>query len=143
MTGKAIVVASWATLGVFAAVSIPDALGVDAMNAVAATVCLVLFLASIPIWLYAFGLVLVRSARGDDIAVGSWVFLKPSAPADVRRHLLGATGVCILLAFATAWADPFSVLVPMLQLGFAALWGARHGTYPARPTAAIAKGGRR
>jgi hypothetical protein len=128
---------------VFALVAIPDALGVDALDTTAATVSLVLFLASLPLWLYSFGLVLVRSTRGDDIAVGSWVFLAPSAPKDVRRHLLGATAVCVVVAFATAWANPFSVLVPMLHLGFAALWGARHGTYPARRMPAVAKGARR
>ena len=90
------------------------------------------FVASLPIWIYAFGLVLVRSTRGDDIAVASWVFLTPSAPKDVRRHLLGATAVCVVVALATGWANPFGVLVPMLQLGLAALWGARHGVYPAR-----------
>jgi hypothetical protein len=143
VTGQRIVIASWASIAIFTAVAIPDALGVDALDAVAATVSLALFLASLPIWLYAFGLAVVRSGRGDDIAVGSWVFLAPSGPRDVRRHLLGATGVCVVIAFATAWANPFSVLVPMLSLGFAALWGARHGVYPARRTPAGTKGGRR
>jgi hypothetical protein len=132
VTGKAIVVASWVTLGIFAVATIPDAAGLHALNDVATIVSLVLFLVSLPIWLYSFGLVLARSTRGDDIAVGSWVFLKPSAPADVRHHLLGATALCVVIALATAWENPFAVLVPMLQLGFAALWGARHGTYPAR-----------
>jgi hypothetical protein len=141
VTGKAIVVTSWVTLGIFAVVAGLDAVGVSAIDTVANTVSLVLFLVSLPIWLYSFGLALVRSARGDDIAVGSWVFLKPSAPANVRHQLLGATGVCILVAAATAWANPFSVLVPMLQLGFAALWGARYGVYPARK-ATPARGGR-
>jgi len=85
----------------------------------------------------------VRSSRGDDVGVGSWVFLAPSAPKNVRRHLLGATGICVVLALATAWENPFGVLVPMLQLGFAALWGARHGVYPPRRPAAVAKGARR
>jgi hypothetical protein len=143
VTGQRIVVASWVTIALFAAVTIPDALGVDALDTVAATVSLVLFLVSLPIWLYAFGLALVRSTRGDDIAVGSWVFLTPSAPRDVRRHLLGATGVCIVVAAATAWPNPFGVLVPMLSLGFAALWGARHGVYPPRKVPASTKGGRR
>ena len=143
MTGKAIVVASWVSLGIFAAVTIPDAAGWHDLGTVAAVVSLGLFLASLPIWIYAFGLVLVRSTRGDDIAVGSWVFLKPSAPKDVRHHLLGATGVCVVLALATAWENPFAVLVPMLQLGFCALWGARHGVYPARRLPAVAKGVRR
>ncbi len=136
MTGRRIVIASWATLAVFAAVAIPDALGLKAIDTVAAGVSLVWFLASLPVWLYSYFRVLARSARGDDIAVGSWVFLTPSAPRDVRRHLLGGTFVCVVVAVATAWGNPFSVLVPMLTLGFAALWGACHGTYPARKASA-------
>jgi hypothetical protein len=143
VTGKAIVVASWATLAGFAVVAIPDALGLSAFDTLAASVSLVLFLASLPLWIYAFFVVLARSTRGDDIAVASWVFLNPSAPRDVRRQLLGATAICVVVAGATAWADPFSVLVPMLTLGFAALWGARHGVYPHRRTPVPAKGARR
>lgn len=134
--------ASWVTLAVFTLVAGPDAVGLHFMNTPATVTSVTLFLASIPIWLYSFGLVLVRSTRGDDIAVGSWVFLKPSAPKDVRRHLLGASAACVAIALATAWANPFSVLVPMLQLGFAALWGARHGTYPQRRMPAASTGGR-
>jgi hypothetical protein len=149
--GKRIVVASWLTLGMFAIVSVLDAVGVDAFDTVAAALDLGLFLVSLPMWIYAFGLVLVRSTRGDDIAVGSWVFLAGSAPSDVRRHLMGATMASIVVAGATAWANPFAVLVPMLHLGFCALWGARHGTYPPRRdvpaartgAAATTKGGRR
>ncbi len=143
MIGRRIIVLSWVALGCFAVIAIPDALGLHAVDDVAAGVSLALFLGSLPIWLYAFGLVLVRSARGDDIAVASWVFLTGSAPSDVRRHLLGATAASIVIAFATAWANPFSVLVPMFSLGMAALWGARHGTYPARPAQVAVKGGRR
>ena len=50
----------------------------------------------------AFGLALVRSGRGDDIGVGSWVFLAPSAPKEQRRYLLGATGLFLLVS--TWWA---------------------------------------
>jgi hypothetical protein len=142
-SGKAIVVASWSTLAAFAIVAVPFALGVHALKAPAVAVSVAFFLASLPIWIYAFGLALVRSTRGDDIAVASWVFLTPSAPKDIRRHLLGATGVSVVLALATAWANPFTVLVPMLTLGWAALWGARHGVYPARPAPAVVKGARR
>lgn len=143
MTGRNIVVASWATLGVFAIVAVVDAVGLHALNTPATVVSVTLFLVSLPIWIYAFGLALVRSSRGDDIAVASWVFLTPSAPKEIRRHLLGATGVCIVVALATAWANPFSVLVPMLPLGLAAFWGARYGTYPARRPPAVVKGARR
>jgi len=143
VTGKAIVVASWSTLFVFAIVAVGDAAGIHALNTPATVVSVALFVASLPIWIYAFGLALVRSSRGDDIVVGSWVFLTPSAPKEQRRQLLGATGVSIVVALATAWANPFSVLVPMLPLGFAALWGARHGVYPARRQPTVVKGARR
>jgi hypothetical protein len=143
VTGKAIIVASWSTLAVFAVVAIFDAAGLHALNTPATIVSVALFLASLPIWIYSFGLALVRSARGDDIAVASWVFLTPSAPKEQRRHLLGATGVSIVVALATAWANPFSVLVPMLPLGLAAFWGARHGVYPARRASTVLKGARR
>ena len=131
------------TLAIFSTVAIADALGLHALNTAATVVSVTLFLASLPIWIYSFGLALVRSTRGDDIAVASWVFLTPSAPKEIRKHLLGATAVCVVVALATAWANPFSVLVPMLTLGFAALWGARHGEYPARRPPAVVKGARR
>ena len=107
-----------------------------------------LFFVSLPIWIYAFGLALVRSTRGDDIVVSSWVFLTGSAPPEVRRHFFGATAASIVVGLATASANPFGVLVPMLPLGLAALWGARHGTFPPRApratgSARLARGGRR
>ena len=143
MTGKRIVVASWVTLGLFALIGIPDALGLDALGTAAGVYSLALFFASLAIWIYAFAKVLVRSTQGDEIAVASWVFLQGSAPKDVRRHLLGATGVCCVLALAMGWANPLGVLVPMFQLGMAALWGARHGTYPARRLPSATRGVRR
>ena len=59
------VLASWSTLALFAIVAIPDALGVHALNTPATIFSVTLFLASLPIWIYSFGLVLVRSTRGD------------------------------------------------------------------------------
>ncbi|GIU89742.1 MAG: hypothetical protein KatS3mg010_0841 [Acidimicrobiia bacterium] len=132
MTGRPIVVASWASVALFALVAIPDALGVDAFDGASVAVAAVQFLVSLPVWLYAFGLAVVRSARGDDIAVASLFFLSGSAPRDVRRHLLGAVLASIALATATAAANPAGVLVPMLPLGLAGCWAARHGVFPPR-----------
>ncbi len=149
MTGKRIVHASWASLALFGAVSIPDTLGLHALEDATTAVSLALFGIGIAVWLYAFAYAVVRSARGDDIVVASWVFLDGSAPAGVRRHLLGATGVSIVLAAIAAVANPFGVLVPLLPLGLAALWGARHGAFPPRRTPTdtrrrnIARGGAR
>ena len=74
----------------------------------------------------------MRSSRGDDIAVASLFFLQGSAPAAVQKQLLGAFAASIVVAIATAWFNPFAVLVPMLPLGLVGLWGARHGEFPPR-----------
>jgi hypothetical protein len=149
VTGKRIVIASWASLALFTVVAVPNALGLHALDMTTTAVSLLLFGASLVLWLYAFGIAVARSAHGDDIVVSSWVFLSGSAPADVRRHLLGATAASIVVGLATAYTNAFGVLVPMLLLGLAALWGARHGTFPPRRVqratgpAGLAKGGRR
>ena len=132
MPGRSIVWASWAANAVFAVTAIPDALGVDAIENVAIAVALTLFAVSIPVWLYAFGLAIARTGRGDDVVVASLFFLQGSAPRRVQLHLLGSLGVCVVIAAATAAGAPFGVLVPMLPLGLTGLWGARHGTYPPR-----------
>jgi hypothetical protein len=103
-------------------------------------VSLTFFAASLVVWAYAFGLAVVRSARGDDISVPTLFFLSSgAAPAAVRRHLLGSLTVAVVVAVVTVKANPFSALVPMLALGLAGLWSARHGTFPPRR---IARGNR-
>jgi hypothetical protein len=141
--GRKIILASWVTIAIFAAFVIPDAAGLHAFDGVAVGVSLALFLVSLPIWLYAWIVAIARTTRGDDVSVIALFFLVGSAPKDVRRQLLGALAVSILIAAGTAYANPFSVLVPMLPLGFAGLWGARHGVYPSRPAPANTTGGRR
>ena len=123
---------SWAADGLFAVTAVPAALGVDGLDDTAVAVALGLFGVSIPVWVYAFGLAVVRTTRGDDVVVASLFFLQGSAPRRVQLELLGALGVCVLVAAATGAANPFGVLVPMLPLGLIGLWGARHGTYPPR-----------
>jgi hypothetical protein len=124
---------SWATTGVFAAVALAVTLGATSLEGVAIVISLTLFAASLGVWAYAFGLAVVRSSRGDDISVASLFFLSSgAAPAGVRRHLLGSLAVGIVVAIATVKANPFGALVPMLPLGLAGLWAARHGTFPPR-----------
>ena len=55
VTGRSIVVASWATLAVFVVTIVPDAAGLHGLDGVASVTALTLFLASLPIWVYAFG----------------------------------------------------------------------------------------
>ena len=117
---------------VFALTAIPAAVGVDAFDTPAIATALVLFAISIPIWIWGFGLAVVRSARGDDIVVGSMFGTVGDASRCVRFHLFGALGLCVAIAAGTATADPFGVLVPMLPLGLVGLWAARHGSFPPR-----------
>ena len=124
--------ASWAGNVVFLLTAVPAAVGVDALEAAATGVSLVLFAISIPVWAWAFGVAVARSTRGDDIVVANLFMTVGGAPRDVRGHLFGSLVVCVVIAAATAAADPFGVLVPMLPLGFIGLWAARHGTFPPR-----------
>ena len=139
MSGRSIVLASWVTLGLFVVTVVPDAAGLHAFDGLASVVALGLFLVSLPIWCYAFGLAVVRSARGDDVTVGNLFFLAGSAPDDVRRPLLAVVAVSVVVAAATVWANPFAALEPMLPLALLPLWGARHGTFAARPSAAVSR----
>jgi len=124
---------SWLTTGVFTAVAVPVALGASALEGTAIVVSLVLFAASLVVWVYAFGLAVVRSSRGDDITVPALFFLSAgAAPVGVRRQLMGSLAVSVVIAIVTVKANPFSALVPMLALGLAGLWAARHGTFPPR-----------
>jgi hypothetical protein len=140
MKGRWIVVTAVATFAVFFVTIVPDAFGLSAFDDLAAGVALGLFLVSLPIWLVAFGISIVRSARGDDVNVGSLFFLNRAAPGDVRRWMIGVLIASVVVAAATAWANPFSVLEPMLPLALMGLWSARYGTFPARDMAAEAGG---
>ena len=133
MQGRSIIVSSWAANAVFALTAIPFALGVDDVEGVAIATALVLFGFSLVVWVWAFGVAFARSARGEDLAVASLFLTVGGAPVDVRWQLFGAFGACLLVTVATAAADPFGVLVPMLPFGLVGLWAARHGVFPARP----------
>jgi hypothetical protein len=129
---RAIIVASWTGDALFAVTAIPAALGVEVLDGVAIGVALALFAASLVVWGWAFAVALGRTTRGDDVVVASLFLLQGPVPRGVRIQLFGSLAVCLAIAAGTAAGEPFGVLVPMLPLGFAGLWGARHGKYPAR-----------
>jgi hypothetical protein len=139
VNGRNIVLASYVTLGLFVVTIVPDAAGLNAFDNLSTIVALGLFLVSLPIWCYAFGLGLVRSSRGDDVNVSNLFFLTGSAPADVRRPLIAVAVVSVVIGFATAWANAFAVLEPMFPLALLPLWAARYGVFPARPTTAVSR----
>jgi hypothetical protein len=138
VTGVRIIVASWACDALFAVTAIPAAAGADAFDTAATATALALFFASLVVWGWAFAIAVARSARGDDIVVANLFGSVGGAPRDVRFHLFGALGACLLVTIGTAGAEPFGVLVPMLPLGFVGLWAARHGTFPRRASSGAA-----
>ena len=130
--GRSIVVAAWVTFALFAVTIVPDAARLHGLDNVAAGVALSFFVVSVPLWLYAFGVGVMRQARGENVTVGGLFFLTGSAPANVRKQLLGALVVSLVLAAATAWANAFAVLEPMLPFALVGLWSARHGEFGER-----------
>ena len=132
--GRAIVVFGWIANAVFAATAIPAAITrEDSIEAIAIAVALLLFFVAIGAFAYAFAIAVARSTRGDNVAVANLFFLEGSAPRHVRREFLVLFLVCLAIAAATAAWEPFGVLVPMLPIGLAGVWAARHGTFPPRP----------
>ena len=139
--GRSIIIGGWVAFALFALTIVPDTAGLHAFDGVSAGVALTCFLVSLPLWLYAFGLGVMRNARGENVGVGNLFFLTGSAPVHVRRQLMGVLVLSVLLAGATAWANAFAVLEPMLPFALAGLWGARHGEFAARDAAAGAPSG--
>jgi hypothetical protein len=131
--GRAILRSGWIANALFAATAIPAAVvGGSVLDIVAIAVALGLFLIACGAFLYAFSVGVARSARGDNVAVANLFFLQGSAPRDVRRAFLAMFVVCLAIALGTIVWEPFGVLVPMLPLGLAGVWAARHGTFPPR-----------
>ena len=126
----------WATL-VFAVVSVAAAIAPDPLEYVAVPVDLVLFVAGCSAFLWAYAVAIGRS-RYDDLTMAGVFFLSDRvAPARVTRAFRLLLAAQIVVAVATAAARPFTalafgVLVPVLGLGLMALWGARHGSFPAK-----------
>ena len=130
--GRRILVCSWVNFGVTAIVTILFALGVASLEFVVAGVCLASMAFALGVWVVAFAQALARTTRGDDVAVSNWVFLAGSAPRTVQRQFMLSALLTFVLTAATTAANPFVWLANLMPLGLSALWGSRHGTFPAR-----------
>lgn len=109
------------------------------LAAPSAAVAVVLFVVGCGAFLWAYAIAIGRS-RTEAIGIGGLYFLAGSGPRSVRRTLLGAFGVQVVAALATASVRPFTsvafgILVPMYGLGLAGLWGARYGCFASHPPA--------
>lgn len=130
------VLASWAGTALFAVAAVAAAVVPDRLAVPVAVLDVVLFAAGIVAFCWAFLRAAGRSRTEELSVAGIWL-LSGSAPAPVRRALLGAFGVEVVVAVATAAARPFTplaygILVPVYGLGLAGVWGASRGSFPAR-----------
>ena len=136
LDGRTIIITSLAGTAVFTAVAIAAAIAPKTLGGTAVVVDLVLFAMGVAAFLSAYAIAIGRS-RFDAIGIGGLYFLVGSAPAAVRRLLLGALAVETVVAFATAGARPFSPAprsaswCPCSASG-SAVGGARYGHFDPR-----------
>lgn len=103
-------------------------------------VSLVAFAAGTAAFLAAYAIAISRS-RHDAIGMGGLYFLAGSAPRRTQVVMLGCWAVQIVVAVVAASLQVFTgvafvLLAPMLGIGLAGLWGARHGEFAPRKQAA-------
>lgn len=130
--------ASWVGTAVFTLTAAAAAIAPSTFDTVALAVAIALFAAGCVVFVWAYFLVAGRS-RTEQIELAQvWFLTAPATPPDVRRSLLVALAVQVVVGLSTAAARPYTslaagVLVPMWGLGLCGLWAARHATFPPRP----------
>lgn len=135
-TSEGTVRATWVATLVFAVTSLAAALA-GPLRPVAATVALACFAVGCGLYLAGYARA-VRRSRLEEISMAALAFLAGgTAPADVRRKLLGATALQVVVAVgAAAWRPftslAFGILAPVLGIGAQAFWASRFGAFPRR-----------
>lgn len=132
--GRWIMIASWCSTLLFAAVTVPAVVEPDRFVAAFFAVSVALFFLGCAV--FAVDIVLAAARSRDDLmGIGGLFLLLGSAPRSVQWSLLGSlVAQCVIAAVGTA-AHPFTplafgTLVPILGLGACGLWAVRHGTFP-------------
>jgi hypothetical protein len=137
VTADPVVRASWWGTGVFSVVSVAAAVTPSVFSTFAVAVDTVLFLAGCVLFGISF-LRAVGRSRTDAIGIGGLYFLAgDTAPAAIRKALLGSLAVEVVVALGTAFARPYTnlaagVLVPVYGVGLCGLWASKHGTFGPR-----------
>lgn len=134
--GASIIRWSWVLTGVFTVAAAAATVAPEQLGRPAAVLDVLLFAAGVVAFVAAYVRAVVRS-RLEKVTVMGTFLLSGTAPPEVRRALLGALAVQALVAVVTASIRlytpvAFGVLVPVLGIGLAGLWGSRHGSFPDR-----------
>jgi len=134
--GWVLVRANWVVTAVLAVslglgLTAPSSLGV-----VAAFVSITMLIAGIMAFIYSFFVALDRS-RTEEISTAGLYLLAEGAPAATRWHMIGAIVAQSAVAVIAALIEPtsaliFGVLAPVLGLGIAGIWSAKHGVFRPR-----------
>jgi hypothetical protein len=114
------------------AVSAVAAVAIEPIRGAAAVTAAGMFVAGTGLMATALVIAAQRS-RTENLDIATLFFRVP-------RELQVELGIEIVVGIGTAAARPntslaLGVLVPVFGLGMCGLWGARHGTFPARTTA--------
>ena len=138
MPDDPIIRASWLGTALFTVVSVAGAAAPDSLAIGAVVVDLLLFVLGCAAFVATLLAAAGRSRTDELNLMGLW-WLTGTAPPPVRRALLGAFGVEVVVALVTASLRPFTglafgVLVPVFGLGLIGVWAARRGTFPPRST---------
>jgi hypothetical protein len=120
--------------GVFAVAALVGIIDPDGLAVGTAVLSVGMFVAGCVTFLWAFAIAVGRS-RVEAVTLAGVYFLS-GAPTAVRRPLLGALGVQIVIALTAGIVRiytpvAFVALAPMFGLGMAGLWGARYNRFPA------------
>jgi hypothetical protein len=135
--GDALVNLAFAGTGALVGTSIAAAVLPDTFGVVHAILSGLLFTVGTGalLWAYALG---VSRSRAVVVTLGGLFFLAGgAAPPDTSRRFRIAFAVQIVAVVAAASIRPYSnvafgVLAPIFGLGLMAVWGGRHGSFPAR-----------
>jgi hypothetical protein len=128
--------ARWGT-GAFAVSAIGATVAPDALVFVSVPVALALFALGCVAFVRALLLAADRSRRDHLDVVRLFLLTGGTAPKPVRRALVGALVVQVVVALVTASVRPytplaFGVLVPVFGLGCDGWWAAMAGRFPPR-----------
>jgi hypothetical protein len=136
--GRGVLAFAWWSTGVFAVTAIIAAIWpTTALRVVAVVVALLAFGIGLFVFLGAYFRAIGRSRYELVSVAGVYLLMGGVAPRAVRRSLLGALAVQVVVALVTASVRlysslAFGVLVPLLGVALCGWWSATHGAFAQR-----------